>query len=280
MSTWCIYMSGSTRVHKHLCRPCMPEYSSESWTLCLYVCICICEACKRYLSMELSVMKIIGVDFIAVWIFCSFNDVFISSYTFKIFWKLIGLLSNYHNSFVAAGTYHPAMVYHLIFQASSEWNASGHLGSLCLSCFDSSIKGISCDTSWIGSNFNESGPSNSLYFSVIYSHSWGMFEHVYLLSSFFKPTDFCRQFMLFFLSLLSGCDSLVSQLLSSGGTFGSSCFNAFIEMFFLFFCGFTYPTLYSFAWLQMILSLILRQLFMKSIITLCFFRNGVPNKAS
>ena len=97
MSTWCIYMLGSTRVHKRLCRPCMPEYSSESWTLHLYVCICICEACERYLSMELGVMKIIGVDFIVVWIFCSFNDVFISSYTFKMFWKLIGLLSNYHN---------------------------------------------------------------------------------------------------------------------------------------------------------------------------------------
>ena len=49
--------------------------------------------------------------------------------------------------FVAAGTHHPAVVYHLIFRASSEWNASGHLGSLCLSCFDSLIKGISCDTS-------------------------------------------------------------------------------------------------------------------------------------
>ena len=97
MSTWRIYMSGSTRVHKCLCCPCMPEYGSESWTLRLYVCICICEACERYLSMELSVMKIIGADFVVVWIFCSFNDVFISSYTFKMFWKLIGLLSNYHN---------------------------------------------------------------------------------------------------------------------------------------------------------------------------------------
>ena len=97
MSIWHIYMLGSTRVHKHLRHPCMPEYGSESWTLCLYVCICICDACKRYLSMELSVMKIIGVDFIVVWIFCSFNDVFISSYSFKMFWKLIGLLNNYHN---------------------------------------------------------------------------------------------------------------------------------------------------------------------------------------
>ena len=97
MSTQRIYMSGSTRVHKHSRCPCMPEYGSESQTLHIYACVCICEACERYLSMELSVMKIIGVDFIVVWIFCSFNDVFISSYTFKMFLKLIGLLSNYHN---------------------------------------------------------------------------------------------------------------------------------------------------------------------------------------
>ena len=38
------------------------------------------------------------------------------------------------------------LVYHSIFWASSEWNTSGHLGSQCLSCFDSLIKGISCDT--------------------------------------------------------------------------------------------------------------------------------------
>ena len=29
--------------------------------------------------------------------FIPFNDVFISSYSFKMFWELIGLLSNYHN---------------------------------------------------------------------------------------------------------------------------------------------------------------------------------------
>ena len=34
--------------------------------------------------------------------------------------------------FVAAGTHHPVVVYHSIFQASSEQNTSGHLGSLCL----------------------------------------------------------------------------------------------------------------------------------------------------
>ena len=42
-------------------------------------------------------MEIVEVDFVVVWIFYSFNDVFISSYSFKVFWKLIGLLSNYHN---------------------------------------------------------------------------------------------------------------------------------------------------------------------------------------
>ena len=47
----------------------------------------------------------------------------------------------------AAGTHHPVVVYYSIFQASSEQNMSGHLGSLCLSCFDLSIKGILCDTS-------------------------------------------------------------------------------------------------------------------------------------
>ena len=49
--------------------------------------------------------------------------------------------------FAPAGTHHPAVVYCSIFRVSSERNASGHLGNLCLSCFDSSIKGISCDTS-------------------------------------------------------------------------------------------------------------------------------------
>ena len=49
--------------------------------------------------------------------------------------------------FAAAGTHHPEVVYCLSFQVSSEQNASGHLGSPCLSCFDSSIKGILCNTS-------------------------------------------------------------------------------------------------------------------------------------
>ena len=65
--------------------PCMPEYSSESQTLCIYACVCICETCERCLLMELNVMKIIEVDFIVVWIFYSFNDVFVSSWVYKMF---------------------------------------------------------------------------------------------------------------------------------------------------------------------------------------------------
>ena len=75
----------------------MPEYSSKPRTLHIYACVCICYACKRCLSMELSVMKIVEVDLIVVWIFYSFDSVFVSSYIYKMFWKLIGLLSSYHN---------------------------------------------------------------------------------------------------------------------------------------------------------------------------------------
>ena len=133
--------------------------------------------------------------------------------------------------FVAAGTHHLVVVYCSIFWVSSEQNASGHLGSLCLGCFDSSIKGISCDTSWIGGNFNRSGPNKLLYFSAISSHSWGISEHVYSLSSFFKPTiSWVGQFALSLL-LHFGCDFLDSHSLSLWGIFGSSCFNAFIEIF-------------------------------------------------
>ena len=150
--------------------------------------------------------------------------------------------------FAAAGTHHPAVVYRSIFWASSERNTSGHLGNLCLSCFDLSIKGILCDTSRNGGNFNGSGPNKSLYFSAISSRSWGMSERVYSFKFFFKPTEFwVWQFALSFLSFPMGSDSLDSHSLSLWGIVGSSCFNAFIEMLFLFFCGFPTPTLYSFA---------------------------------
>ena len=79
-------------------------------------------------------------------------------YRFSLVYTALVLLC-----FVAAGTHHPAVVYHSIFRACSEQNTSGHLGSLCLSCFDSLIKGISCDTSRNGGNFNGSGPNKSLY---------------------------------------------------------------------------------------------------------------------
>ena len=137
MSTQHIYMSGSTRVHKHLRRPCMPEYGSESWTLCLCVCICICEACERYLSMELSVMKIIGVDFIVVWIFCSFNDIFISSYTFKMFWKLIGLLSNYHNN--CHHTRALCLCLHRDAKSQKRWDALHAMWARCLPWLEGSL---------------------------------------------------------------------------------------------------------------------------------------------
>ena len=40
--------------------------SSKLRTLHIYACICICEACERCLLMELSVMKIIEVNFVVV----------------------------------------------------------------------------------------------------------------------------------------------------------------------------------------------------------------------
>ena len=89
MSTCHIYMSGSTRVHKHSRHHCMPEYGSESWTLHVYACICICKAFERCLLIALSVMKVIEVDFIVVWLFYSFNDIFISSWVYKIFVRIV-----------------------------------------------------------------------------------------------------------------------------------------------------------------------------------------------
>ena len=97
MSTWHIYMLWSTRVHKCLCHPCMPEYGSELQTLRIYACVCICEACERCLLMELSVMKIVEVDFVVVWIFYSFDNVLSVLEFINCLWELIGLLSNYHN---------------------------------------------------------------------------------------------------------------------------------------------------------------------------------------
>ena len=87
-------------------------------------------------------------------------------------------------AYLAAATiHHPAVVYHSIFQASSGQNASGHLGSLCLSCFDSSIKGISWRTSWSGGSSNGSAPNRSLNNSTIFSWTWGISSSVYSLIS-------------------------------------------------------------------------------------------------
>ena len=83
---------------------------------------------------------------------------------------------------MAAGTPHPAVVYHSIFRASSERNTSGHLGSLCLSCFDLLTKGILCDTSRNGGNFSESGPNKSN--SQQFPHVVEEYLNVYIHSDF------------------------------------------------------------------------------------------------
>ena len=89
----------------------------------------------------------------------------------------------------AAGIYHPAMVYHSILHASSGLKASGHWGNLCLSCSDSSIKGISWRTSQSGGNSNGSGPNRLLKSSAISSCNWGMSLSIYLLIGFFNPNS-------------------------------------------------------------------------------------------
>ena len=43
--------------------------------------------------MALSVMKVIGIAFVVVLIFYSFNDVFVSSWVYKCLWELIGCLA-------------------------------------------------------------------------------------------------------------------------------------------------------------------------------------------
>ena len=63
----------------------MPEYGSKSRSPYIYACICICEACKRCLSMALSVMKVIGIDFVVVLVFYSFKNVFVSCWVYKMF---------------------------------------------------------------------------------------------------------------------------------------------------------------------------------------------------
>ena len=47
--------------------------------------------------MALGVMKVIGVDFVVVLIFYSFNDVFVSSWVYKMFMGIDWLLGDYHN---------------------------------------------------------------------------------------------------------------------------------------------------------------------------------------
>ena len=125
MSIWHIYRLGSIRVHKHLRCPYMPEYGSESWTLHVYVSICICEACKRCLSMALSVMKVIGIDLVVVLIFYSFNNVFVSSCVYKMFMGIDWLLSNYHNM--------PPQAQHIPIRCRRCWCLCGDNGFIRMS---------------------------------------------------------------------------------------------------------------------------------------------------
>ena len=48
--------------------------------------------------MALGVMKVIGTDFVVVLIFYSFNDVFDSSWVYKMLMGIDWLLSDYHNN--------------------------------------------------------------------------------------------------------------------------------------------------------------------------------------
>ena len=75
MSTWRIYMLGSIRVHKHSRHPCMPEYSSESWTLHLCVCICICFCSDILYFIWCKILNIVPCGHIS-----SLFSIFIPSY--------------------------------------------------------------------------------------------------------------------------------------------------------------------------------------------------------
>ena len=46
-------------------------------------------ACEGCLLMAFNVMKLIGIDFIVVVIFYSFNDVFVSSWVYRIFMGIV-----------------------------------------------------------------------------------------------------------------------------------------------------------------------------------------------
>ena len=119
MSTWRIYMSGSMRVHKHSCCPWMPEYSSKPWTLRIYACICTCRACEKCLLMELDVMKVIEADLIVVWIFCSFNDVFVSSWVYKMFMEINWIAQQLSQHAPSSSTYSDKMQKMLVLALTS-----------------------------------------------------------------------------------------------------------------------------------------------------------------
>ena len=106
-----------------------------------------------------------SVTFFQVLLFCCHRLNMVHNVPFFFEIQSIGMAS-----LSAVGIHHPAMVYLSIFWASSGQNASGHLGNLCLSCFDSSIKGILWRTSWSSGSSNGSGPNKSLNDSTILSH--------------------------------------------------------------------------------------------------------------
>ena len=53
------------------------------------MCVCIWMACEGCLLMAFSVMKLIGIDFVIVLIFYSFNNVFVSSWVCRIFMGIV-----------------------------------------------------------------------------------------------------------------------------------------------------------------------------------------------
>ena len=69
-------------------------------------------------------MKIIWNNFNVVQIFCSFNDIFISSYSFKMFWELIGLLSSYHNITDSGCTYASYFTSVVTPEVKAEWSSN------------------------------------------------------------------------------------------------------------------------------------------------------------
>ena len=65
-----------------------PLYTRIQFHIANTLCVCICEACERCLSMEFGVTKLIGIDFVVVLIFYSFNNVFVGSCVCGLFMRI------------------------------------------------------------------------------------------------------------------------------------------------------------------------------------------------